>query len=130
MSKMQRSKGAAGEREAAILMRAVYPAARRRVTGEEAQHVKLGADLAGVGPFCIQVKISGTPRPLAAMEEAREAALPGEIPLAMVRQTRMGRSAGWAVVMPVAEFIALIKRAGYGSEDAPKDAPAGVDSET
>lgn len=108
MSRMQREKGAQAERAAAILFRTVCPDASRRVSGEEGQGEALGRDLKGTPGLCVQVKEMAAPRPLAALDEAITAAQPGEIPLALVRQSRRGSSTPFRVVLTLRDALLLL----------------------
>lgn len=84
MARMQREKGAAGERELAALLRPTFPACSRRSSGEESQE-RRGVDLKGTGEFVIQCQVAGRLTPLAKLSEAATVAQPHEIPLAACR---------------------------------------------
>lgn len=93
MAASQRRKGCRGELEAAHFLSPIFPDARRRSCGEESQTAQ-GRDLSGTWPFCVQVKTTAAPNPLAALAEAASAATATEIPCAYVRRVRRGVPAG------------------------------------
>jgi len=130
MGRRSREKGAQAERAVARILQAIYPDAQRRVSGEEGQGESLGRDLKGTPGLCVQVKEAGTPRPLAALEEALGVAQPGEIAAAFVRQARKGTSTPLRVVLTLRDFMRLM--AAYrgmapGVERAHLDALAAAD---
>jgi len=108
MGRRSRQKGAEAERAAARILQAIYPDAQRRVSGEEGQGETLGRDLKGTPGLCVQVKEMGTPRPLAAFEEAIAAADASEIPVAFVRQSSRSHSTPFRVVISVPTFLKLM----------------------
>lgn len=107
MGRRSRTKGAVAERAAAELVRLVHPDTERRCSGEECQDETTGRDLRGAPGLCIQVKETGSPQPLAALAEAIAAAAPGEIPVAIVRQARLGASTPFRVVLPLRDWLLL-----------------------
>ena len=114
---MQREKGAAAERDVAARLRPLFPEVRRRCTGEESQG-RRGADLEGTPGFCFQVKCDASPRPLAALAEAAAAAREGEIPAAIVRQSRRGASTGWCVTVSFDHFLLMARELGEFDADS------------
>jgi hypothetical protein len=110
VGKRSRTKGAAAERAVARILQIIYPDAQRRVSGEEGQGENLGRDIKGTPGLCVQVKEMGTPRPLAALDEAIVAAGDsGEIPVAFIRQSRMGKSTPFRVVLTLPHFLKLLR---------------------
>jgi hypothetical protein len=115
-----REKGAEAERAAARILSIVYPDAKRRVTGEESQQEALGRDIKGTPGLCVQVKEMGTPRPFVALTEAIEAAQPGEIPIALVRQSSRSHSTPFRVVMRLEDALHLLSTyREFGEQYAP-----------
>ena len=108
MGLMQRRKGVRGELEAAELLRSVFPEARRRVTGEEAQLVDRGRDIAGTPGFAFQVGVGrgDKPRIHAKIAEATAVAGPDDIGVAMLKVDREA----WSFHMSAEEFFALVRR--------------------
>jgi hypothetical protein len=104
---MQRDKGAAAERAAARFLQVIHPDACRRSSGEESQEAQ-GRDLKGTPGLCVQVKETGSPSPLAALEEAIAAAAEGEMPMAIVRQSRRGASTPFRVVLTLDDALHLL----------------------
>jgi len=108
MGRRSREKGAQAERAAAAILRLIHPDAARRVSGEEGQGENLGRDLKGTPGLCVQVKETGAPQPLLALEEAIAAASGfDEIPVAIVRQARMGSSGPFRVVLTLRDWLLL-----------------------
>ena len=107
MGKRSREKGANAERAAATLLRLVHPETERRCSGEECQDDVTGRDLRGAPGLCVQVKETGSPSPLAALDQACACAGPGEIPIAIVRQARRGSSTPFRVVLPIRDWLLL-----------------------
>lgn len=110
MSRSQRDKGARGEREAAELLRAIFPKCRRRCSGDESCE-RQGVDLLHTPGFAVQVKYGGCPNPLQALREATSAAGPHETPLALVKLCRRGASEEWVACLPAAKLLELLAAA-------------------
>jgi hypothetical protein len=109
VGKRSRDKGANAERAAARILQLLYPDAARRCSGEESQDAIRGRDLKGTPGLCVQVKETGAPQPLAALEEAiRAAGSSGDIPVAIVRQSRMGSSTPFRVILRMQDFLAIM----------------------
>lgn len=129
MGRSQRMKGKAGEQEAVQMLRALFPECRTKRAGGESASVDRGRDLLGTGCLCVQVKRGDRPNPLAALEEAKVAAAEDEIPLALVRQSKVGRgnSGEWVACLPAVHLVALMLAGGFG-EMGPGETPtlAGV----
>lgn len=106
MSKSQRTKGAAGEREAARLLRPVFPDARRRVVNHAG--VEDGRDLECTGAFAVQVKRHKRPSPVSALYEVTA---PG-IPLLLTR----GDGGEWLAVLKAADMIKILEDVGVAYE--------------
>jgi len=99
VSASQRRKGAVGEREAAGLLRQVYPAAFR--SASQAGRTD-EADVEAT-PWWVEVKVGARPMPLAALRQA-EAATDGRPALVLARQDRQG----WTVTMRWPDFARLV----------------------
>jgi hypothetical protein len=99
VSASQRRKGAVGEREAASLMRQVYPGAMR--SASQAGRTD-EADVEGT-PWWVEVKVGARPMPLAALRQAEDAT-DGRPALVMARQDRQG----WTVTMRWPDFARLV----------------------
>lgn len=112
MGKRSRSKGVAGEREAVALLRPLFPGARRRSSGEEAQ-TNQGRDLAETPGFCFQVQ-KANPFKLSIHKKLREAmgaAAEGEIPAAITRQcSKTVRGEPWLVTMKLTDLVELLTK--------------------
>ena len=121
MGKRSRDKGVAAERAAARIMRLLCPDSVRRSSGEESHDTVTGRDLV-VSGYCVQVKEMGSPSPLVAYAEARSAAGENEVPIAIVRQSRLGRSTPFRVILSVADFLNLARAAAL----VPDDERAGI----
>ena len=108
MGRSQRRKGADGEREAAEFLRAsgLFPEARRRCTGEEAQLVDNGRDLAATPGFCFQVSLGARPDVWGKIRESQAAAGPDDIGVAMLRRDR----GEWTFHLSAEEFLSLLRR--------------------
>lgn len=109
MARKSRNKGARGEREVAELLRPLYPNVRRRCTGEESQ-AGAGRDLDGTPGLCVQCNLSAAPNPLKKLREARKAAQPAEIAVAVVRKTGSGGGPAepWVVCMTFDDFKVML----------------------
>lgn len=115
MGKASRDKGARGEREVAELLRAVYPNARRRACGEEAQQDQ-GRDLKRTGRLVVQCQLAKRPTPERKFNEACDACVDGsdQVPVAFTRRCVPGQpSAGeWLVTLHASHFLELLQKAG------------------
>lgn len=107
MSKSERTKGQVGEREAAQLLRRVFPDARRRVVNHAG--VEDGRDLVGVGAFAVQVKRHKKPSPVSALYEVTA---PG-IALLLTR----GDGGEWLAVMKAADLLDILADVGIAYEE-------------
>jgi len=106
MGAMSRRKGVRGELEAVTLLRPIFPAARRRCSGEESQDEYRGRDLDGTPGWCVQVGLGGNAIPARKLAEASTAASPGERPLALTRRDREP----WLATVRVEDLIEIIER--------------------
>jgi hypothetical protein len=130
MSRAQRTKGKVGEREAATLLRELYPSASRTISQAR------GAEDCDVGgtPWHVEVKVGSKPAPLRALRQAlRDAEEHGDDrpPLVMCREDRRG----WTVTLRWSDFarlvsegiasravsVALARRAALGNQAARED---------
>ena len=102
MSKSQRTKGAAGEREAANILRRVFPDARRRVVNHAG--VEDGRDLESTGAFAVQVKRHKRPSPISAINEIKA----DGTPLLLTR----GDHGIWYAVMPLDSLLDILEDVG------------------
>lgn len=107
MTRMQRDKGKRGELEAAKLLTAVFPSARRRVVNHAG--VENGADLENTGAFAVQVKRHIKPAPVSALYEVTA---PG-IPLLLTR----GDNGEWLAVLKAADLVAILADVGIAYEE-------------
>jgi len=111
IGKASKEKGAVGERTVAKKLLPVFPEARRRCTGEETQDEIRGRDLDNTPGYCVQVHNGKTNQILKKIEEARAAAVQGEIPIAITR--RVGgsfRGTPWLLTMYLDDFVELNKK--------------------
>jgi hypothetical protein len=106
MGKRSREKGASAERAAARILQLIYPDAARRCSGEECQDAIRGRDLKGTPGLCVQVKETGAPQPLAALEEAIRAA-GTDTPIAITRQSRMGSSTPFRAILTLEHYLRM-----------------------
>lgn len=108
MSRLSRNKGAHGELWARDLMRLVAGQyeCERRVSGDESRGVT-GRDLQDTPGYCVQVKNTGVPQPMKAIAEACRAAKEGEIATAFCRQSSLGRSTPFRVVLAAEDALFL-----------------------
>lgn len=106
MGKMQREKGARGEREIAQLLRPVFPGVHRRSTGEESQ-TDQGRDLADTPGLCAQVCRASRPPIERKVREALSASKSGELSVAFTRSDR----GEWLATMPLPHWMSVY--AGY-----------------
>lgn len=102
MSKTQREKGKRGEREAAELLRPVFPDARRRVVNHAG--AEDGRDLENTGAFAVQVKRHVRPAPVSALYEIKA---PG-IPLLLTR----GDGGEWLAVLRADDLVRILADIG------------------
>jgi hypothetical protein len=105
MGASQRRKGKAGELEVVAAVRPVFPKARRRVSGEEAQLVDQGRDLDGTAPFVIQANWSHAPPIYRKLAEAEGACAAGQIPVAVTKRTR----GVWLATMRLDDWLLLAR---------------------
>jgi hypothetical protein len=102
MSKYERNKGAAAERDAAKLWREIgFPFAKRNITQYQS---KSGRDLSDTKPFLVQCKCGKHINVWEALSEATMEAKAEEIPLAMVRKDRDE----WVVVIKWHDFVKVL----------------------
>jgi hypothetical protein len=104
MSRSQRTKGKVGEREAAALLRELFPEAARTISQAR------GAEDCDVGgtPYFVECKVGAKPAPLKALRQAKgDAAELGDErpPLVMCREDRRG----WTVTMDWSTFATLVR---------------------
>lgn len=90
MGKLSRNKGAAWEREVASRM--------TEATGVECKRCLIetregnSGDITTELPYSVQCKVGQRPNPIAALEEARESAIPGEeMPVAIIKRNQHGK---------------------------------------
>jgi len=105
MSKSQRDKGKVGEREAATLLRELFPQAARTISQARGAE---DCDVGGTGYF-VEVKVGAKPAPLKALRQAKaDAAELGDErpPLVMCREDRRG----WTVTMDWPTFATLVQQ--------------------
>jgi hypothetical protein len=112
-----RDKGARGEREVADLLRAVFPAVRRRCAGEESQSCQ-GRDLDGTPGLVVQCQLSDAPTIERKLREAIGASGGDEVPVAFTRRTR----GEWLATLRGADLVKLLRRA-LSSLVKPSNAP-------
>ena len=105
MGKRSRTKGAAGEREVAAILRPVFPDARRRCSGEESQGVAQGRDLNGTPGFALQSCHAHAPPIYRKLSEAEGAAKADELPVAVTKRTG-GR---WIATMRLDDWLILVR---------------------
>jgi hypothetical protein len=98
--KMSRTKGLAFEREVAILLRAVYPEARRQLEYQEG----LGVDISGTGAYRFQCKRGRKYAPLSMLEEAEDGV---GIPVLVTKADHKGAVAA----LRFEDFLHLLKLA-------------------
>lgn len=115
MSRRQRMKGKRGELEAAALLRAVFPAVRRRCAGEESQDARPRRDLAGTPGWCVQVCLAARPPIARKFGEALAAAGAGEAPLALTR----GQQGEWLATLLASDLLELLRRPRGPAPEAP-----------
>ena len=121
MGAMERRKGMRGELEVVEILKADFPSAARRASGEESQ-ADQGRDLKGTPGLCVQVQLTAGPTtPLRKLMEAECAAREGEIPLAFVRRDRTD----WYVAIRPHHLLAILRRARLTPGDA-TDGPPGI----
>lgn len=106
-----RRKGKRGEQEVAVLLRPVFPAVRTKRAGGESAAEDRGRDLLGTPGLCVQAKCHAKPQPIAALAEARRAALEAEMPVAFVRQSSRRESSPWCVILDAQDFVGLLSLA-------------------
>lgn len=104
MSRSQREKGAAGEREVQEIARAHGFDACRRAFASGAQG---GADLTGIPGIALEVKRTERLNLPAAFRQAQAAAHHTEIPVVAHRSNRQP----WLATLELDELLALLKRA-------------------
>jgi len=107
MGAHQRAKGARGEREAAELLRRVYPLADRRPMQARGA-ARDGCDVEGT-PWHVEVKRGARPSLLAALDQA-ERDTDGRPPLVLARQDRRG----WVAVLRWEDLQTLLEAASAG----------------
>lgn len=111
MGKMQREKGARGERYFANrLTSATEELHERMPTGVEAKHGNSehsGGDIKCELPFSFQVKMSGNPPIAAAVREAEEAAGEHRFAVALTYKTRKGRKPEIRAHMPFEDWLKM-----------------------
>lgn len=108
-----REKGASGERELAEILRKFGYTARR---GQQFCGANGDADVVGIPGIHIECKrVERLNIDEAMLQSERDAAKHEELPVVMHRKNRKP----WRVTLNLADFIALIKEAGYepGEED-------------
>lgn len=108
MGAHQRAKGARGEREAAALLRRLYPLADRRPMQARGA-ARDGCDVEGT-PWHVEVKRGARPALLAALAQA-ERDTDGRPALVLARQDREP----WVAMMRWEDFAKLVEAAGAGS---------------
>lgn len=117
MTAKSRRKGKVGEREAAEILSAVYPDARRGY--HQSRKGSDAPDVIGT-PWWVEVEMSAAPSPHRKMRQAIEASgvdgpdatiPPTTPPLVMTRQCSRSRSGPWLVTMRAEDFIALCEDA-------------------
>jgi hypothetical protein len=105
MGRRSQRKGAAWEREVGHLLEKAT--GRPAVRNLEERRSGGGRDLVTPLPLCVQAKVGARPNPLAALEEAQSSAVPGELPVAVVKQHN-ANSPRVAAVLPLDRFLALL----------------------
>jgi len=108
MGKKSRAKGAAGEREVVAIVKALWPQAARRASGEESQEQR-GRDLKNTPGFCVQVQLAKLPKPEKKLGEAIGVARAHETPVAFTRRCSRGKSGEWLVTLRASDFVTLLK---------------------
>jgi hypothetical protein len=104
VSKSQRTKGKVGEREAAALLRELFPEAARTISQARGAE---DCDVGGTPYFC-EIKVGAKPAPLKALRQAKgDAKELGDErpPLVMCREDRRG----WTVTMDWSTFATLVR---------------------
>lgn len=105
-------KGERGAKEAAALLRTVFPEVRHRVAGEERQDEVQGRDLEGAPGVCVQVNISRYPRPMEKLREAVAASKGEEIPVALTRLcSTEDKGEPWLATLHASDFVELLRKA-------------------
>jgi hypothetical protein len=107
MSQSQRTKGAGGEREAAIALRPVFPHARRKVVNHAA--AEDGVDLVETGAFRVQVKRHKKLSPITAINEIQDTT---GIPLLLTRAD----GGEWFAAMRLADLLKILQDIGEAYE--------------
>lgn len=108
LSKMSRTKGHSFERETAIALRLVFPAARRHLEYQDCE--ANGVDLVETGHYRVQCKRGRKYASLSAIKEVTADELMGEVPVLVTK----GDGERPLVCMPLEEFIRLLKKS-YGT---------------
>lgn len=119
MGARSRRKGARGEREVAEILRPVFPSARRRSSGEEAQEDQ-GRDIKGTPGLCVQVAIGARPPIYEKLAEAERAARSPAIPVAFTRRDQER----WLVHLRADDFVSLLLAAARRARE-PSEPHAG-----
>ena len=108
MGKLSRTKGHSFERQCAIDLRAIFPAARRHLENHELDAD--GCDLCNTGTFkiqCKRLKLYVNPNRI---EEVQCDEFLGDVPVLITKADKKRA----LVVMPLEEWLRLLKAAGYG----------------
>lgn len=106
MSKLSRTKGHAWEREVCRKLSAIGMPAKRRLT--EVREGNEG-DVMLAEAFSIQCKVGGNPSPYRALQEAVDAASPGDYSVAIIRRNqRNGNKKLDMAVLPLDEWLELM----------------------
>jgi hypothetical protein len=119
MGKSQREKGKRLEREAAKLLEAIYPDARRSAMQAAGAH---DPDIVGTD-WWVEVSGGKAPSPHSKFKQAEaDSAVDGRPPLVMTK-----RDGGpWLVSMWVGDFIKLVREANGGGACEPFSPPVGT----
>lgn len=102
LGRRSRTKGHSFEREIAILIRQIFPDARRHLEYQDAE--ANGVDLIGTGSYRIQCKRGKKYASLTAIEEVTADEALGEVPLLVTQ----GDHKRILVAMPIEEFTRLV----------------------
>lgn len=103
LGRLSRTKGHSFEREIAILLREIYPNARRHLEYQDAE--ANGVDLVETGFYRIQCKRGRKYASLTAIEEVTADELFGEVPVLVTK----GDGKRTLVALPVEEFLRLLR---------------------
>lgn len=104
--KRSRDKGKRGEREAAELLRDIFPEARRGLSQSRGGGAE-EPDIVGLGrPWHIEVGVGATVSPVAKMLQAIRDAKEGSMPVVLSRRDRCQ----WMVTLRWSDFADLVRR--------------------